>query len=58
MGYVANQPRTDRSLLGIKLLFTLVPFCFVVLGIAILTFFPIDAQKHRETIDKIEKRKA
>jgi len=58
MGYIANQPQTDRSLLGIKLLFTLIPLCFIIMGMIILSFFPIDAKKHREMIDEIEKRKA
>jgi len=58
VGYVANQPQTDQSLLGIKLLFTLIPVCFIILGIVVLSFFPIDAKKHREMIDEIEKRNA
>jgi len=57
VGYVANQPQTDQSLLGIKLLFTLIPVCFIILGIIILSFFPISAKKHQEMIDEIEKHK-
>ncbi|MBN1881954.1 MAG: MFS transporter [Deltaproteobacteria bacterium] len=57
VGYMANQPQTDQSLLGIRLLFTLFPVCFIILGITIMSFFPIDAKRHREMIDEIEKQR-
>ena len=56
-GYVANQPQTETALLGIRLLLTLLPFAFILAGIVILSFFPIDAAMHRHMIDQIRAKK-
>jgi len=56
-GYVANQPQTPAALFGIRSLLTLIPLFFIVLGIVILSFFPIDAATHRNMVEQIRARK-
>lgn len=41
-GFVANQPQADSSLLGIRILFTLIPGAFALIGAVIICFYPLD----------------
>jgi GPH family glycoside/pentoside/hexuronide:cation symporter len=56
-GYVANQPQTETALMGIRSLLTIIPLVFIVAGIVILSFFPIDARMHRHIIEQIREKK-
>jgi GPH family glycoside/pentoside/hexuronide:cation symporter len=56
-GYVANQAQTEAALMGIRSLLTIFPFVFIVAGIVILSFFPIDARTHRRMVEEIRARK-
>ncbi len=56
-GYVANQPQTETALMGIRSLLTLFPFVFIIAGVVILSFFPIDARTHRRMVEEIRARK-
>lgn len=40
-GYVANAPQSDESLLGIRLLFTLIPAAIALLNVLVLTFYSL-----------------
>lgn len=55
-GYVPNQPQTMNALIGIKALLTLIPMIFGIIGIALISRFPIDAEMHREMVADIKKR--
>ncbi len=56
-GYVANQAQTEAALMGIRSLLTVFPFVFMVAGIVILSFYPIDAAMHRHMIEEIKAKK-
>jgi glycoside/pentoside/hexuronide:cation symporter, GPH family len=56
VGYVANIEQTQASLMGIRLLLTLIPVGFIILGIVFISLFPIDAATHRTMLADIGKR--
>jgi GPH family glycoside/pentoside/hexuronide:cation symporter len=53
-GYQPNVEQSARSLLGIRLFLTLVPLAFILLGIAVVSFYPITASYHRSMLAQIE----
>ncbi len=53
-GYVANVPQTESSLLGIRLLMTLVPAAFCFIGAGILQLYPINEAMHKMMCKEIE----
>ncbi len=57
-GYVANQPQSDLSLLGIRLLVGPVTAAFFVLSIAVISFYPIDKKRYGEIREKINEMEA
>lgn len=57
VGYVPDIEQTGSSLMGIRLLLTLIPVGFIILGIVFISLFPIDAAKHRMMLAEIAKRK-
>ena len=56
VGYEANVEQTELSLMGIRLLLTLIPVCFIIIGIIFISLFPIDASMHQKIVDEIEER--
>lgn len=56
-GYVANQPQTETALMGIRSLLTVCPLLFIILGIVVLSFYPISATMHRQMIEQIRAKK-
>jgi len=56
VGYEANVEQTELSLMGIRLLLTLIPVCFIIIGIIFISLFPIDASMHQKIVDDIEER--
>lgn len=55
-GYVPNQPQTPEALLGIKALLTVFPLIFSIIGIILISKFPIDGAMHEKMLADIEKR--
>jgi len=55
-GYVPNIEQTPQSLMGIRVLLTLIPAAFLVIGSIFISRFPIDADMHRDMIRDIESR--
>lgn len=45
-GYIANAAQSGSSLLGIRLLTTLIPISIFIISILIIRFYPIDAELH------------
>ncbi len=56
VGYVANIEQTEQSLMGIRLLLTLIPVGFIIIGIVFISLFPIDAAMHQKIRSEIEAR--
>lgn len=56
VGYVANVEQTEQSLMGIRLLLTLIPVGFIMIGIVFISLFPINASVHKKIIREIEER--
>ena len=56
VGYEANIEQTELSLMGIRLLLTLIPVGFIIIGIVFISLFPIDASMHQKIVDEIEER--
>jgi GPH family glycoside/pentoside/hexuronide:cation symporter len=56
VGYVANVEQTETSLMGIRLLLTLIPVGFIILGIIFISLFPINASMHKKILNDIEAR--
>jgi len=57
-GYVANIEQTERALFGIRSVMTVVPTVLLILGIIIISFYPIDAAAHKKMLDDIAEKKA
>ena len=55
-GYVANVEQSAGSLMGIRILITFVPLIFIILGMILISFFPIDEKMHRQIVAQISKR--
>ncbi|MBN2224797.1 MAG: MFS transporter [Deltaproteobacteria bacterium] len=56
VGYTANIEQTEQSLMGIRLLLTLIPVGFIIIGIVLISLFPIDAEMHGRMLDEIRQR--
>jgi Na+/melibiose symporter-like transporter len=56
-GYVANVSQSEGSLAGIRILTSLAPAAFLVLGIIFLFFYPINEKLHAQMVTEIEHRK-
>jgi glycoside/pentoside/hexuronide:cation symporter, GPH family len=48
VGYVANQDQTPQTLAGITMIMSLVPFGGILISVAALWTYPIDARRHEE----------
>jgi GPH family glycoside/pentoside/hexuronide:cation symporter len=57
-GFVANVEQTDSSLLGIRLMFTVIPACFATMNAIVLILYSLsDTQVHRIEME-LEQRRA
>jgi GPH family glycoside/pentoside/hexuronide:cation symporter len=56
-GYVANMAQTEGSLMGIRVLTSIVPFVVAIIGVIILMFYPINEKMHAQMLKDIEERK-
>ncbi len=58
VGYTANIEQTEQSLMGIRLLLTLIPVGFIIIGIVFISMFPINAEMHGKMLSEIRQREA
>jgi GPH family glycoside/pentoside/hexuronide:cation symporter len=56
VGYVAEQPQSELSILGIRLLCGPVPVLFWVAGIIVLSFYPVTKEYYDTILAKIKVR--
>ena len=49
-GYAANVAQTQQALFGIRLLLTIVPAFFIVLGVVLISFYPINKTVHQKIL--------
>jgi GPH family glycoside/pentoside/hexuronide:cation symporter len=57
-GYVANQPQTEDSLMGIRLLFTFIPAGVSILNVLALSFYNLSDNQVADIERELESRKA
>ena len=55
--YVPNVAQQAGTLKGIHMLMTVVPFLFILVGVMVIFFYPIDAKMHARMIADIEAQK-
>jgi len=55
-GYVNNVIQSETSLLGIRLMISFIPILFIISGIILISFYPIDAAFHKKIIKEINNR--
>ena len=54
IGFVPNVVQTPETLSGIKVLVTLIPIVFIILGIIVISRFPINAEMHKKIVEEIK----
>ncbi|MFA5064976.1 MAG: glycoside-pentoside-hexuronide (GPH):cation symporter [Dehalococcoidia bacterium] len=52
--YIPNIAQSEGTLFMIKLLMTAVPLIFILATIALISFYPINAEMHRKMLDEIK----
>jgi GPH family glycoside/pentoside/hexuronide:cation symporter len=57
IGYVANQPQSDETVAGIKLLITLVASVGLVISALVMHFYRLDSQTHARLVNEIAARR-
>ena len=57
-GFIANVDQTETSLLGIRLMFTVIPACFAVMNAFILIFYNLSDTQVQEIELELEERRA
>jgi glycoside/pentoside/hexuronide:cation symporter, GPH family len=57
IGFVPNTVQTESALEGIRILTTLVPIGIIVVGMVLISFYPIDASFHQKMLDDIQNKK-
>jgi GPH family glycoside/pentoside/hexuronide:cation symporter len=53
-GYIPNVPQTDRSLLGIRLFFSLIPALALIISLPLLIKFPITRESHAKLVAELK----
>jgi GPH family glycoside/pentoside/hexuronide:cation symporter len=56
-GFVANVDQTDTSLLGIRLMFTVIPACFAIMNALVLIFYTLSDRQVEQIETELEARK-
>jgi Na+/melibiose symporter-like transporter len=57
-GYMPDVPQTDFTLLGIRILFCLVPVALFVLTMPILIKYPITRESHAKLVEELRAKLA
>jgi GPH family glycoside/pentoside/hexuronide:cation symporter len=57
VGYIANQPQSSATLVGLKTLMLVVPLAGVLIAVALLLFYRLDPKTHRRLVEEIAARK-
>jgi GPH family glycoside/pentoside/hexuronide:cation symporter len=57
-GFVANEVQSDASMLGIRVMFSLLPAALAVLGAVFIYFYKIDGRLIRQIEDELAKKHA
>jgi len=57
-GYIPNVAQQPSAQFGIKMIMTAIPFVFIIAGIIVILFYPIDAAMHEKMIDEIKARES
>lgn len=57
-GYIANMQQSADTIIVIRLLFTILPFVFIVGGILFIRIFPITSQMHANITKEISEKNA
>jgi GPH family glycoside/pentoside/hexuronide:cation symporter len=55
--FVPNEVQTIETLYGIRVLTTFIPIAFIILGIIIISFYPISEEKHKKLVSEIQKKR-
>ncbi len=55
-GFIANVQQTGETLVGIRLLISFIPIAFIILGMILIFFYPIDAAYHKRILDELKTR--
>jgi GPH family glycoside/pentoside/hexuronide:cation symporter len=56
-GYVENAEQTSTALLGIRLLFTVIPVALLLVAAVLLARYPVTKQSHAEVLEQIQQRR-
>ena len=56
-GFVANVDQTNTSLLGIRLMFTVIPACFAIMNALVLIFYTLSDRQVEQIETELEARK-
>ncbi len=54
--YLPNAAQQGSALTGIRIMMTVVPVLFIIAGIVIIAFYPIDSAMHRKMVGEIAER--
>jgi Na+/melibiose symporter-like transporter len=57
-GFVAKVEQTDTSLLGIRIMFTIIPACFAVMNALVLVFYNLSDTRVQEIELELKERRA
>jgi len=55
-GYVPNVAQDPSTLLGIRVILTIIPMVFILIGILLLMLYPINEDMHADMVTEIEGR--
>ncbi|NNJ93733.1 MAG: MFS transporter [Halobacteria archaeon] len=58
VGFVANMDQTETSLLGIRMMFTVIPACFAIMNALVLILYSLSDSQVRQIEIELEQRKA
>lgn len=56
IGYIPNTTQTPFTISGLMMLMTLVPAILIIIGMFILSFYPIDERFHKKMLREIRER--
>ena len=57
-GFVPNVAQTDESLMGIRIMFTIIPACFALMNVFVLMFYNLSDTQVQQIEIELEKRRS